>query len=194
MKRIITYLFSLMLLVSASGLVIWTNSCDELEAPCDIVKTADGTFWISIPNLESWTKSGDYATLRFVFPDRTIFFVCTDRTIEYEATIEKRFDNIQFTVAPEGRLIWKYSAPPPSKAVLTGAGQFGLMFRLGFKYHKMINSRIEIAHAEGGLGGYFIPGFEVKIKSLGDRSSDYNFVYGNFRLYLDYKVTYRITY
>jgi hypothetical protein len=194
MKKIFGFLILTLLIGGGAGPVVLNTGCDDLKGPCDTQEEATGMPGFDLRFLESWRKEGSSGILRFIYPDRTIFGVCTDRTVAYQAQLEKRFANTVFTVLPYARLIWKYSAPKPSKAVLMGAGNFYTLFQFDLKSTTIKEDRISLAYSEGALGGFFIPGVEIKIQSLGNQSDDYNFVWNNFLLVFNYTVTYRMTY
>jgi hypothetical protein len=193
MKKIFGFLMLTLLIGGGAGPVVLNTGCDDLKGPCDSEETKTGTVEIDLKYLESWHKEGTYGILRFIYPAETIFFVCTDRTLTYQFTLEK-YSSIQFAISPQARLIWKYSAPKPSKAVLTGTGNFVQLFSSGNTETKVFEGPISLAYSESSLGGYFIPGIEIKIATLGNQSDDYKFVWNNFLLYDSYKVTYRMTY
>jgi hypothetical protein len=194
MKKKFALLMLSVFITGGAGLVFWITGCDDLQSPCDEEKTESGMPGFDLKYLESWRKEGGFGILRFIYPDKTIFSVCTDRTVGYQGKLTKRFESTVFTVLPQARLIWKYSAPKPSKAVLTGAsGDFSPLFEFN-NSTTFSEDRITLASSEGLLGGIFIPGVEIKIATLGNQSDDYNFVWNNFLLVFDYKVTYRLWY
>lgn len=195
MKKIFSFLILVFLIVTGAGMLFWGTGCDDLEAPCETQKESTGMPVYDLKYLESWRKEGDFGILRFLFPDRTVFFVCTDRTLSYQAKLEKRLSGTVFTVLPQARLIWKYAAPKPSKAVLMGASSsFSPLFEFSAKTTTIYQDKISLTSSEGMLGGYFIPGVEIKIPTLGNQSDDYKWVWDNFLLVFDYKVTYREMY
>jgi hypothetical protein len=196
MKKIFALLILTGFIVCDASLVFLGTGCDEIQAPCDIEETAKGMPSLDAKYLDPqlpWRKEGSYGILRFVFYDKAILFVCTDKTVAYQATLEKAFLTTVFPVLPEARLIWKYSAPKPSKAVLMGAGSFRRLFELS-KSVTIYETPIWLAYSEEALGGVFVPGVEIRIPTAGNLSDDYKFVFWNFNLNFDYKVTYRMTY
>jgi hypothetical protein len=195
MKKIFAFLMLTCMIVFGTGLLFWGTGCDDLEAPCETQKEAAGMPGYDLKFLESWRKEGNFGILRFIYPDRTVFFVCTDRTLSYQGKLEKRLAGTVFTILPQARLIWKYAAPKPSKAVLMGTGKsFSPLFEFSAKTTTLYEGPITLAYSESAIGGYFIPGVEIKIPTLGNQSDDYNWVWNNFLLVFDYKITYRETY
>jgi hypothetical protein len=195
MKKIFPFFILSFMIVTGTGLLFWNTGCDDLEAPCETQKEATGMPGYDLKYLESWRKEGNYGILRFIYPDRTVFFVCTDRTLSYQGKLEKRLSGTVFTILPQARVIWKYAAPKPSKAVLMGASStFSPLFEFSNKTTTVYEDRITLASSEGLMGGYFIPGVEIKIPTLGNQSDDYNWVWNNFLLVFDYKITYREMY
>jgi hypothetical protein len=195
MKKIFGLLMLTLLIGGGAGPVILNTGCDDLQGPCDEQKEETGMPGFDLRFLESWRKEGPYGILRFIYPDRTVFFVCTDRTLSYQGKLEKRYASTVFTVLPQARLIWKYAAPKPSEAVLMGTGKFfAPLFEFNAKTSTVYEERINLAYSEGSMGGYFIPGVEIKIPTLGNQSDDFNWVWNNFLLIFDYKVTYRVMY
>jgi hypothetical protein len=195
MKKIFGLLMLTLLIGGGAGPVILNTGCDDLTGICDTQQEAVGMPGYDLKYLESWRKEGTFGILRFIYPDRTVFFVCTDRTLSYQGKLEKRLSGTVFTVSPQARLIWKYAAPKPSKAVLMGAGNsFSPLFEFNAKTTTIYQDRITLAYSEGLFGGYFIPGVEIKIPTLGNQSDDFNWVWNNFLLVFDYKVTYREMY
>jgi hypothetical protein len=194
MKKIYPLLIFTGLLAAGAGLILSGTGCDEIKAPCDIEETDKGTILWGLENLESWRLENGYGILRFTFPRNIILFVCTDRTLTYQATVKKYRDETVFTTTPEARLVWKYAAPKPSKATLTGLGAFKTLFEMGANSRTLYEDRIALAYTESAMGGFFIPGLEIKITSFGNRSDDFNFVYNNFSLILQYDIQYRLYY
>jgi hypothetical protein len=156
-------------------------------------QTSSGMPGFDLKYLESWRLEDGFGILRFVYRDRTIFSVCTDRTLSYQGKLEKRLASTVFTVLPQARLIWKFAAPL-GNAVLMGGRNFSALFDFSDKATTLVENSISLAYAEGGSGGYFTPGVEIKIRSLGNQSDDYNYVWNNFLLIFDYKIIYRVTY
>jgi hypothetical protein len=193
MKAIYPILLATGLIVVGVGIILINSGCDEIQAPCDTKKTETGMPGFQLKYLESWRKEDGFGILRFIYPDRTIFFVCTDRTLSYKGTLEKRFESDVFTVIPQARLIWKYAAPKPGKAVLTGLGSFHPLFEFG-KRTSLYEDPISLAYSENAMGGAFIPGMEIKIKTLGNQSDDCNYVWDHFLQIFEYEVTYRLMY
>jgi hypothetical protein len=120
---------------------------------------------------------------------RFYLFVPTEHSV---TRVPSRNDlNPKFS--PEARLIWKYAAPKPSKAVLTGLGSFYPLFEFA-KRTSLYESPISLAYSENAMGGAFIPGMEIKIKTLGNQSDDYTYVLDHFLQIFEYEVTYRLIY
>lgn len=193
MKRIYLLLIIANSMAAGAGLILSGTGCDEIKAPCDMEETSTGMPGFDQKYLESWRQEDGFGILRFFYTDRTILFVCTDRTLSYQGKLEKRFASTVFTVLPQARLIWKYAAPL-GHAVLMGGGTFNALFSNSSKAATVFEGPISLTHAEGESSGYFIPGVEIKIRSLGNLSDDFNYVWNNFLLVFDYKVTYRFAY
>jgi hypothetical protein len=193
MKKIYLLLIIAASMAVGAGLVLSGTGCDELDIPCDMVATSSGMPGFDLKFLESWRQEDGFAILRFMYTEKTISSVCTDRTLSFQGKLEKRFESTIFTVLPQARLIWKYAAPV-GKAVLMGGGTFKALFDFSTKTTTVYENPISLAYAEGESGGFFIPGVEIKIRSLGNQSDDFNYVWNNFLLIFDYKVTYHVTY
>lgn len=193
-KRIYALLIMILLLAGGSGWLIWGTGCDEVKAPCDATDTKTGTFLLFNENLESWQIENGYCILRFMFPEKTIFFVCTDRTVNYQLTLYKKYDTTMYLVAPQARLVWKYAAPAQSKSVLMGHSELKILKFENSRKYELNEDKVSLAYSESEVGGYFIPGVEIKIPTLGNRSDDYNFVKAKFDIISDYEITYHISF
>lgn len=194
MKSIYSLLLITGLSVAGAGLVLSLNGCDEIQAPCDIEETSSGYLEFDTRYLESSKIENGYRIFRLVYPKQIVLFVCTDRVLTYSVTIDKLREGTVFEVLPQARLVWKYAAPSPSKAVLTGLGSYKPLFSSNVKTTTIIEDQISLAYSESTMGGYFIPGLEIKIPTLGNLTDDYNYVYQNFLLFSSYEVDYRLYY
>lgn len=67
--------------VVGAVLLLTGTGCDEIKAPCEIEETQTGSFTIGESNLESWKVENGFATLRYIYPEKTVFSICTARTI-----------------------------------------------------------------------------------------------------------------
>jgi hypothetical protein len=194
MRNVIAFTTLIGLTFLMGGLAIIPSGCDEIEAPCDVQDTKKGDPWIDLQYLESWRIENGWGIFKFIWPKETVFFVCTDRTVDYSLTLGKRSGNTTFTILPQARLIWKYGAPSPSKAVLEGRGSFMALFDLSTETTTLYQNRISLAYSDGAFGGSFMPGVEIKIPSSGNLSDDYEYIWENFRLFASFEVAYRLTY
>jgi hypothetical protein len=177
--------------IGDAGLMFIGTGCDEITPPCDNVVTTTEQLDFGSTYFESWRVEDGSGILRFTFPDKTIFFICTDRTINFKMTFINRDDDPVYNDVPQARLIWKY-APPKGKAVLMGGGTFYSLTALIIDSDATIwENQISLAYCEGAFGGYFIPGFEIKIPTRGNQSSDYNY-FRNRLNELDYEVTFHM--
>jgi hypothetical protein len=168
MKKIFALLILTGLMVCDAGLVFMGMGCDEITPPCDNVVTTKVDIDLGSKYFESWRVENGFGILRFTFPDKTIFFVCTDRTIIFKMTFYARDNDPVFGDVPQARLIWKY-APPKGKAVLMGGGTFySLTALVNDPFAMICENQISLAYCEGAFGGYFIPGFEIKIPTRGN--------------------------
>lgn len=175
------------------GFLCLPTGCDEIKGPCEVEDTKTGTPGCVAENLESWRIEDGWGILKFSWPKDIILFVCTSRTLDYQLTIQKR-SGITFTVLPQARLIWKYPAPKPSKAVLEGKDTFETLFEFNPEETTLDKVRISLAYSDEAFGGYFIPGVEVKFPTTGNQSDDYKYFWDHFILYVSYKVDYRMTF
>jgi hypothetical protein len=192
MKKIFALLILSGLLVCDASLVFMGTGCDEITPPCDNVVTTTENPLFNMYYFESWRVENGFGILRFTVFDKTIFFVCTDRTIDFKMTFYKLGDNTVFPDVPQARLIWKYAAPKPGKAVLMGTGTFYSLLALDNYLETTISeNRISLAYSEGAFGGYFIPGFEIKIPTRGNQSSDYDYLHKRL-LYFEYDVKFHM--
>jgi hypothetical protein len=198
MKKIFALLILTGLMVCDAGLVFLGTGCDEIKAPCEIEMIATEAGVLDLPYLDPqqpWRTENGYGILRFLWPKQTIFFVCTDKVVDYQVTFDKRDKSKVITVLPQARLIWKYAAPKPSKAVLMGTGAlFNPLFQFNADFSMLKEYSINLAYTESVFGGYFIPGVEIKILTSGNQSDDFKFVTANILPYTLYKVYYKVTY
>ena len=193
MRRIFSFSAIFGWFILFGSLLCLPSGCDEIEGPCDVEETKTGIPGCLVETLESWRVENGWGILRFSWPDETIFFVCTSRTLDYEVTIEKRTED-PFMILPEARLIWKYAAPQPSKAVLEGKSTFSPLFQSNYKETTIYKERISLAYSDNAFGGFFLPGIEIKFPTTGNMSDDYKYFWDNFILYVSYKVDYRLTF
>ena len=175
------------------GLLCLFTGCDEIQGPCEVEDTKTGTPGCLVETLESWRVEDGWGILKFAWPKETVLFVCTSRTLDYKVTIQKR-EGVTFTVLPEARLVWKYAAPKPSKAVLEGKGEFSTLFAVSAEETTLYKDRISLAYSDEAFGGIFIPALEVKFPTKGNMSDDYKYFWDNFILYISYQVDYRMTF
>lgn len=175
------------------GLLFLSSGCDEIKGPCEVEDTKTGTPGCLVETLESWRVEDGWGILKFSWPKDVILFVCTSRTLDYKVTIQKR-PGITFAVLPQARLVWKYAAPAPSKAMLEGRDGFETLFEFYSEETTLYKDRISLAYSDEAFGGYFIPALEVKFPTKGNMSDDYEYFWDNFILYVSYQVDYRMTF